>query len=77
MELAKQIGIDRGGLIVNGKRFPFWLASEAVEVQTDPENIPVVRVALLAESVQIDPLLTVETDGDVQFVTISEEKVDE
>jgi hypothetical protein len=76
MKLAESIGIDRSGLIIDGRRLPYWLAVEDVEVRSGELDIPSIRITLLAESIHIDPLLDVETDGDVRLVSLESEAAD-
>lgn len=69
MELASNISVDRYGLLINGQRLPFLISTEPIEVRTADNEIPTVRVTLLAETVAISPLLKQEADGDVVLVT--------
>lgn len=73
LRLATQIGIDRQGLIFEGKRMPFFITADPIEVETSELEMIKVRVTFLADSVRIDPRLTVETDGDVLMVSLGDD----
>lgn len=69
MRIAKQVQIDSRGLIIDGERFPFFIAEGPIEVQTDELGLPsVIRVGILADSVHIDPHLDTELEGKVQLI---------
>ncbi len=68
-DIPARISIDRNGLVFDGKRFPFLVASEEIEVRCDEDGPASLRVTLLAEAVEVAPYLHIETDGDVQFVS--------
>jgi hypothetical protein len=73
VSIPTQMGIDRQGLIFEGKRLPYWIAAEPVTVEVDEIGIAKITVTFLADSFNIDPLLTVETDGDVLLVSLEED----
>jgi hypothetical protein len=67
LRLISRLGIDRYGLLIDGKRLPFYLANEAVRVETE-DVVSRVTATFLAEAVEIDRGMVVESDGEVQLV---------
>lgn len=66
LKLAENITVDRRGLVIDGRRLPFYLAMEPIKVSVE-EGVPAkINLTLLADSVSIDPNTIVATpEGDV------------
>jgi hypothetical protein len=71
MKLAENIAIDSRGILIDGRRLPYWLGPGKIEaVVQDPADggLTEIRLTLIAESVSISPLLKVANDGEVTFI---------
>ena len=67
MDMAQNVAIDKHGLAINGRRFPFYVSDE-IDVDIEHPTISFVTVRILAESVSIGEGVEVDEDGSVLFV---------
>jgi hypothetical protein len=52
-ELAKLIRVERRGLFIDGEVFPWFVASDSIDVSVSPHESPSVTFTVLAERVEV------------------------